>query len=140
MPIVTAAEASRFGYDMETVAPMLVRAETRVRTYLKGKASALSALQSPPDSLKELVLSVAHRMASTSSQVAQGVTSEQTGQKQVTFGSQAFAGTSDLTQPEKDALDSMFRSRPRSVDVLPTPALVCGHHDQQGRCLDEDGC
>jgi hypothetical protein len=121
MPLATLAQAAEYGYDPQKVAPMLQRAETRVRGYLKSRASACAVLAigaTVPPSLTELVLSVANRLAMTPDKVAMGAVSEQSGGEQVAFGAQAYAGTSDLTQPEKTALDRLYPNRMGSFDLL----------------------
>ena len=121
MPLATPDDAVRFGYDPVAVAPVLARAETRVRSYLSGRTSAVGMLASPtaPDAVAELVVAVAHRMAATSPQIARGVTSEQSMNEQVSFGGQAFTGVVDLTDTEKRRLDQLYPRLPHSEDILP---------------------
>ena len=126
MTLATLNQAAAFGYDADTVAPMLYRAEARVRSYLRGRSSASAVLSAasgvPEDSqaaLAEVVFSVANRMANTMPQVVAGAVSEGSGGEQVTFGAQAYAGTSDLTDAEKRVLD-------RIAPKLPFTAVLKG--------------
>ena len=124
-------QAVGFGYDPLVVAPMLQRAETRVRGYLASRASASTVLNAVdtivdgvtvpatvPPALTEVVLSVADRLAKTHPLVAQGAVSEQSGQEQLGFGALAYAGVSDLNPTEKMRLDALYPRQVRSVDIL----------------------
>lgn len=121
MTLATLNQALELGYDAETIGPMLYRAEARVRSYLRGRTSASAALSTTAASgglstsrlaLAEVVCSVANRMATTLPQVAAGAVSEGSGGEQVTFGAQAYAGTSELTDAEKRALDRIAPALP----------------------------
>lgn len=124
--------ALHLGYDAEQVAPTLLQAETRVRAYLASRASASAVLLAAdetdesdgtvaavPLALSELVFAVAKRLAMVPDQVMQGAISEQSGQEGRAWGSQAYAGTSDLTEAEKRKLDSMYPRTPRSTTLIP---------------------
>jgi hypothetical protein len=117
--LATPDDVAAFGYDVELVSPLLFRAETRVRGYLSGRASAVAALASGTNKqLAEVVVAVANRMAATSPQVNKGVQAEALDGGSVTWGSQAYDGTAELIGAEKRSLDKLFPLRLRSVDLL----------------------
>ena len=68
-----------------------------------------------PDELVEVVCSIAARMYAASEALMSGVRSEQAGGEMVTYGADAYAGTSELTQAEKNVLDRLFPRVPSVV-------------------------
>lgn len=68
-----------------------------------------------PDELVELVCSIAARMATTPNSVGAGARTEQAGGESVTYGSDAYAGTTGLVPEEKKELDRMFPKPPRTI-------------------------
>lgn len=71
-----------------------------------------------PDELVELVCSIAARLAVVPATVAAGARTEQAGGETVTWGMEAFAGTTGLTSPERAALDRLFPRRPRTTVLI----------------------
>ena len=61
-----------------------------------------------PDELVEVVCAVAARMAATPSGLASGIASESADGEQITYGSDAFGGVTELTSAEKRVLDRIF--------------------------------
>jgi len=120
MPLATPDDVAAYGYDVETVSPLVKRAETRVRGFLKPRASAQAVLAGTvrSEELVELVVTIAARMASTNPKVSSGITSEQAGALQVSFGSQAYKGTTGLTDDEKQRLIELFPARAKTVDLV----------------------
>lgn len=71
-----------------------------------------------PDVLVDLVCQIASRIAATPSGLVAGVRTEQAGAETVTWGSDAYAASSGLTDEEKEALNSMFPRWPRTVQLV----------------------
>jgi hypothetical protein len=71
-----------------------------------------------PDGLVELVCSIASRLAQTPSAVAMGARTEQAGSETVTWGAEAYAGTTGLTAEERNALRALFPDHAWSVRAL----------------------
>lgn len=72
-----------------------------------------------PEELVELVCSIANRLATTPVAVAAGVTSEQAGGESLAWGSDAWRGTTGLTEAEKAALDKLFPRLPSTITLRP---------------------
>lgn len=68
-----------------------------------------------PDALVELVCQIASRIAATPAGLVAGVRTEQAGAETITWGSDAYAASSGLTDEEKEALDVLFPKLPRTV-------------------------
>ncbi|MFG3338717.1 hypothetical protein [Glycomyces sp. NPDC048151] len=68
-----------------------------------------------PDELAELVCSIAARLAAIPDAMLTGARTEQAGGESVTWGTDAYAGTTGLTSAEADALDALFPTLPRST-------------------------
>lgn len=66
-----------------------------------------------PDELVELVCSIAARLASTPEGLSTGARTEQAGGEAVTWGADAYGGTTGLTSAERKGLDRIFPKRPR---------------------------
>lgn len=93
-----------------------VRAPLRV-TYTHG-------FDTIPDELIELVCSIADRLGSVPAAMAAGATTEQAGGETITWGSDAYAGSTGLTSAEEKALATLFPKRPRTAQLhasLPRP-------------------
>lgn len=89
------------------VSPLLV-------TYAHGWAEA-----DIPDTIREVVCSVAARMHAQPDGILRGIQSESADGESITWGSDAYRGASELTSAEKRALDSVFAKRvPSSVSML----------------------
>ena len=114
--IATPTDLRTYGYaDGDS---MLVRAAARVKAYLRPRASAIPVFDGTyPEPLVELVCSIAYRLASTPDAVTQGVRNEQAGGEQVTWGADAYAGTSSLTSAEMTALDRMYPRMPHTINL-----------------------
>lgn len=69
-----------------------------------------------PDELREIVCAVASRLASGSGGMEQGIRSEQTGDVQITYASDALASASSLLPGEKAALD-VYLGRLRTLSM-----------------------
>lgn len=123
--LATADDLTAFGYDAVTVAPLLVRADARVRGYLRRRALAQAVLAggiATPE-LREHMCAIASRMAATPSDADKGdllagVRSQTSGSESVTWGAEAYAGVTDLTATEKSRLDEMFPVLPRTSSVV----------------------
>jgi hypothetical protein len=74
-----------------------------------------------PPELVEIVASVANRMTVSPDSLAQGVRSEAVGQESVTWGADAYSGTTDLTSAEKGVLDRIFALKMPSVAAMDPP-------------------
>lgn len=72
-----------------------------------------------PDGLVELVCSIAARMAATPDAVGAGAQTEQAGGESITWGYDAYAGTTGLTQAERRELDRMFPRLPSTTFLRP---------------------
>lgn len=72
-----------------------------------------------PDGLVELVCSIAARMATTPNAVGAGAQTEQAGGESITWGYDAYAGTTGLTQAEQRELDRMFPRLPSTTFLRP---------------------
>ena len=72
-----------------------------------------------PDSLVELVCSIASRLDTVDPSAASGVQQETGGSESVTFGFDSYNAIADLTTGEKRALDKMFPRRPGVVVMRP---------------------
>lgn len=124
--LATADDLTLYGYDVVTVAPLLVRADARVRGYLRRRALAQAVLAADgiaTPELREHMCAIAARMAATSSSADKGdllagVRSQASGTESVTWGAEAYAGVSDLTTGEKSRLDEMFPVLPRTASVV----------------------
>lgn len=71
-----------------------------------------------PDDVVELVCGIASRLSKTPDSVAGGAQTEQAGGESVTWGSDAFGGTTGLTRAERAELDRLFPRLPRTVHVV----------------------
>lgn len=71
-----------------------------------------------PDAVIEVVCSVAARMSATPAAVGSGAQTEQAGGESVTWGSDAYAGTTGLTRAERKELDRLFPRIPKTVRLL----------------------
>lgn len=74
-----------------------------------------------PDELVELVCSIASRLHGQSDAMAAGVRTEQAGGESVTWGADAWSGTTGLTRPEMEALRRIFPRYPRTTIMQATP-------------------
>ena len=72
-----------------------------------------------PDSLVELVCSIASRLDTVDPAAAAGVQQETGGSESVTFGFDSYNAISDLSTGEKRALDKLFPRRPGVVVMRP---------------------
>ena len=72
-----------------------------------------------PDELVELVCSIASRMASTPAGMHAGARTEQAGGESVTWGSDAYGGTTGLTETERAELDRLLPRLPSTVRLRP---------------------
>lgn len=93
-----------------------------VRTPLRVTYS--HGLDTMPDELVELVCSIAARLGSVPAAMAAGATTEQAGGETITWGSDAYAGSTGLTSAEEKALATLFPKRPRTAQLhasLPRP-------------------
>lgn len=71
-----------------------------------------------PDDLVELVCQIATRLVNTPAAMAAGARTEQAGGESVTWGADAYVGTSGLTKAEELALDKIYPKRPRTAILL----------------------
>jgi hypothetical protein len=71
-----------------------------------------------PDALVELVCSIAARLAAIPAAIITGARTEQAGGESVTWGADAYAGTTGLTAAEEAALDQLFPALPRTTFLI----------------------
>jgi hypothetical protein len=71
-----------------------------------------------PDELAELVCSIAARLAAIPDAMLTGARTEQAGGESVTWGTDAYGGTTGLTSAEVDALDALFPALPRTTFLI----------------------
>lgn len=71
-----------------------------------------------PDEIVELVCGIAARMTDTPASVAGGAQTEQAGGESVTWGGDAFGGTTSLTREEKRVIDRLFPPLPKTIHLL----------------------
>lgn len=116
--LATVADLAAYGYVGGDT--MLRRASVRIMEYVQGRVSAASITTATtlPYALVELCCAVAYRMEKTDAQVVKGVQSESLEGGGVTWGAEAYAGTSGLTSEEKRRLDKLFPYTPRTVEIL----------------------
>lgn len=74
-----------------------------------------------PDELVELVCAIASRLHGMSDAMAAGVRSEAAGGESITWGADAWSGTTGLTRPEMEALRRLFPRYPRTTILRATP-------------------
>lgn len=72
-----------------------------------------------PEGLVELVCSIASRMANTPAGVHAGARTEQAGGESITWGSDAYGGTTGLTEAERSELDRLLPRPPRTTWLRP---------------------
>lgn len=123
MPLILLAtpdDLALFGYDSSD-ATQLAKASVRVYGYLRTRASAVNALDpdtETPVELREVVCAIAHRFAQSPAALVMGVRSQQTDGEQVTWGSEAQSGLTDLMQSEKDSLDRLYPRGVGTIDLI----------------------
>lgn len=71
-----------------------------------------------PDELVEVVCAIAVRLNGMSGAMAAGVRTEQAGGESITYGADAWSGTTGLTRPEMEALRKIYPKFPRSSILL----------------------
>jgi hypothetical protein len=108
--LATPTDMRTFGYDEGD--SMLVRATARVKSHLRSRSVDLS---DPSLELRELVCSIAYRMARGAAGLEQGIASESADGAQVSYGVQAYQGITDITPPEKARLAELFPKVPRVI-------------------------
>ena len=115
MALATPDDLRKFGYDVGAVAPLLLDAETRVRTYLTGRKATLSG-----DNLARIVCAVADRVRNArDSGATAGVKSESVGDEQIVYGLEFAAAASGLTANEMADLDRLYPKVPFTIFADP---------------------
>lgn len=113
-PFASLGDAAVLGVTVS--ANGLVRASTRIRTYLRAARYPLE-IATPPDDLIELTCQIASRMDSTPAEMAQGVQQQSAGGYSVGYGWDAWKALSGLTAGELDALRRMYPPLPRTLSL-----------------------
>lgn len=120
--LATPADVRDFGYDIDKVSPLLYRASTRVRGYLRHRRSAAALWAATPlysPELAEVVCTIANRIASTPASLIEGIRSEGVQNEQITWGAEAAAGTTSLLPAERAALDGLYPRRGGTIFTDP---------------------
>lgn len=115
-PFATTSDAIALGFDVS--APNLLRASSRIRTYLRSVRYPVE-IASPSDDLIELTCQIAARLGGTTpdSPIAQGVQTQGVGPMSVGYGWDAWKAQSGLTAGETATLKRMFPEIPRTLSM-----------------------
>ncbi len=102
--------------DLQVSDENLVRASTRIRTYLRSVGYPVE-VDTPGDDLIELTCQIAARMSATPADLAQGVQQQSAPGYSVGYGWDAWKAQAGLTAGELATLKRMFPAIPRTLSL-----------------------
>lgn len=109
--LATVEDAASFG--LLCTATDLTRASARVRTH--AQRPNLGVTIPATEELIELVCTIAARIGSQSDALLAGATADGSGGDSVSYGSDAYRGTTSLLQEEKNVITRMFPRLPQQI-------------------------
>lgn len=114
------SDAASLGFDL-LADPVLMRASSRIRTYLRSAGHPVE-IATPPDDLIELCCQIAQRLATPNPELAAGIQQQTAPGFSVGYGWDAWKAQAGLTAGELDSLRRMFPPLPGCVVLGPLTA------------------